>query len=115
MPEGAAKPKAFPADSITKTELSPGVRNGTVWGDRIMLSFVDFEPHSVVEEHSHQHEQMGTVLEGVLELTIGGKLHTLEVGDAYLVPPNVRHGARSGPGPCRVLDVFSPPREEYKR
>ena len=64
MPEGAGKPEAFPADSIIKTELSPGVRNGTVWGDRIMLSFVDFEPHSVVDEHSHQHEQMGAVLEG---------------------------------------------------
>ena len=115
MSAGAIKPKAFLKDCIIKTGLCPGVRIGPVWGDRIMLAFLDFEPDSVVEQHNHPHEQMGTVLEGTLELTIAGETHTLGPGDAYLIPSNVLHAARSGPEPCRVVDVFSPPRDEYKR
>ena len=45
-----------------------------------MLSVVHFEPHSVVLEHSHPHEQMGILLEGRVEFTIGGVTRLLGPG-----------------------------------
>jgi quercetin dioxygenase-like cupin family protein len=59
-------------------------------------------------------EQAGTVVSGALELTIDGETRWLAPGDTYLIPGGVEHGAQTGDNPARVLDVFSPVREEYK-
>jgi quercetin dioxygenase-like cupin family protein len=96
-------------------ELSPGVRIRTPHGDRIMLSLVEIDGHGVVPSHSHPHEQAGIVLEGRLELTIGGERRVLDAGQAYIIPGGVEHSARAAGGPCRVLDIFSPIREDYAR
>lgn len=34
-------------------------------------------------------------------------------GDGFHVPPNVDYGGRALGGICRILDVFTPPRERY--
>ena len=60
------------------------------------------------------YEQAGTVLSGALELTIDGETRWLAPGDVYLIPGGVKHGAQTGDTPVRVLDIFSPVREEYK-
>jgi hypothetical protein len=36
-------------------------------------------------------------------------------GDFRRTPGNVPHTMRAGPERARVLDIFSPPRPEYKR
>lgn len=94
--------------------LFDGIRIRTVYGEKIMMSFVYFDPHSVVPEHSHPHEQMGMVLEGTFELVIEGEKRQLNPGDTYLVPSNAAHSARSFNQSAVALDIFSPPREEYK-
>lgn len=95
-------------------KLSDGITIRTVYGEKIMMSFVYFEPNSKVPEHSHPHEQMGTVMEGKFELVIDDESKIVRSGDAYLVPSNVKHSARSLDGYAIALDIFSPPREEYK-
>jgi quercetin dioxygenase-like cupin family protein len=57
---------------------------------------------------------MGMVLEGEIELTISGETKKLTKGQMFLVPPNAEHSAVIGEQPTVVLDVFSPPREDYK-
>ena len=95
-------------------KLSDGVKIRTVYGEKIMMSFVYFDPNSDVQEHSHPHEQMGTVIEGEFELVIDGESKIVRAGDAYLVPSNVNHSARTFDKKTVVLDIFSPPREDYK-
>ena len=85
----------------------------TLHGEKVMMSFVNLQPHGVVEEHSHPHEQMGMVLEGTFELTIDGEARRIKKGDAYLIPSNVKHSARAFDEPAVALDIFSPPREDY--
>ena len=94
--------------------LVPGVTLRPVWGERLMLVRVEMEPHSEVPRHRHPHEQGGIVLEGEMEFTIGEERRRVGPGDAYLIPSNVEHSVRVGDRPTVVLDVFSPPREEYK-
>jgi quercetin dioxygenase-like cupin family protein len=95
-------------------ELAPGVRARTFWGDNLMLAVVAFDPNAVVPLHKHPHEQAGTVLSGEVEFTIEGETRLLRSGDIYLIPSNVEHGAKAGPSPAEVLDIFNPVREDLK-
>lgn len=95
-------------------ELVPGVRMKPLFGDGAMLNLLELDDGAVVEAHSHPHEQLGFMLEGALALTIDGVEHRLSPGDAYQIPGGVEHAARAVGGPCRVLDVFQPVREEYR-
>ncbi len=102
-----------PAERASR-ELAPGVVARTFWGERMLMAVVDLEPGAEVPLHSHPHEQCGIVLEGRLELTIAGESRWLEPGAVYVIPGGVQHSARAGDEAVRVLDVFSPVREEYK-
>lgn len=95
-------------------ELAPGVRARTFWGDNLMLAVVAFDPRAEVPLHKHPHEQAGTVLSGEVEFTIAGETQLLRRGDIYLIPSNVEHSAKAGPGPAEVLDIFNPVREDLK-
>jgi quercetin dioxygenase-like cupin family protein len=95
-------------------ELVRGVRMWPLFGEGLMLNLIEFEPRARVEIHSHPHEQAGLMLEGELVLEIDGVQHRLRPGDAYAIPGGVEHGAWTEGGGCRVLDVFHPPREDYR-
>lgn len=106
----------FPGD-FKDRELSPQVTTQLVWGEKLMLSYVTIQPEApIVPLHSHPHEQMGIVLEGEVGMAIGNETRRLRKGDAFQVPPNVPHGlAYTFKKQAIVLDIFSPPREEFKK
>ena len=79
-----------------------------------MISVVDLAPHSVVEEHSHPHEQVGMLLEGKAIFFIGNEERTLQPGDLYRIPGHIRHKVVVLEGPAKALDVFMPIREDYR-
>ncbi len=93
--------------------IFPGVDIFTTAGEQLMLSLVEFEPHSVVESHSHPHEQMGLLLEGELTFTIGGETHVVGPGQMWRIPGGVVHKVIAGDAPAKALDVFHPIREDY--
>ena len=94
-------------------EIAPGVRARTPYGSNVMLSYLELDENSVVRPHSHPHEQAGMLLEGRLELTIGGESKVCMPGSLFIIPGGVEHSARPIGGPAVVLDVFSPVREDY--
>ena len=95
--------------------VAPGVTLRAVWGENVMLSFVEFaHADATVAMHQHPHEQMGVVLEGKLEFICGEERRVVPAGGIFLVPSNTPHGVRAVGGPARALDVFHPPREDYK-
>ena len=102
-----------PKERETK-ELATGVRTRTFWGENLLMSVVEFDAGSEVPNHTHPHEQGGIMLEGELEMNIDGDSRLLKPGDVYIIPGNVEHWAKSGPSPARVMDIFSPVREEFK-
>ncbi|MBD3307653.1 cupin domain-containing protein [candidate division KSB3 bacterium] len=105
----------FDLDRVPRKTLVQGVHIKAVYGEKIMMSFVDLEAGAVIPSHHHEHEQMGYVITGELELQIGDETQVCHAGDSYLAPANVPHAVTvSDAGPARVLDIFSPPREEYK-
>lgn len=101
--------------ALASKEIAPGVTIQVVAGSAVMFSFVTLRPHSAVPAHQHPHEQIGYILEGEMEMWIGGERRTIRTGDAYVVPSNVPHGAQTGASTCVALDVFHPLRQEYLR
>lgn len=105
----------FPTPAeLGRHTIFPGVHVRTCAGEHLMMSLVDLEPHSVVEEHAHPHEQLGMVLSGTALFIIGGEEKTLQTGDFYRIPGNVRHKVIAGEEAMRALDIFHPVREEYR-
>ncbi len=94
-------------------DLFPGVSIATTAGTSMMISVVTFEPDSAVPDHSHHHEQMGMMVSGRLEFTVGGITRTLGPGDIWRIPGGVVHGVRAVDGPAVAIDVFHPIREDY--
>lgn len=103
-----------PLDAAPRHLLFPGVVTRTCWTDRLMLSYVELEANAVVPEHSHPHDQAGMVIEGRAVFIIAGEAKTLGPGDWYLAPGGTPHRVEVLDAPCRVLDVFTPPRETYQ-
>jgi quercetin dioxygenase-like cupin family protein len=95
-------------------ELAPGVNARIFPGVHVMLSVVTLEPGSVSPVHAHPNEQWGVCLEGEWVRIQDGVEHQVKAGDFWQTPPNVPHGGRTGDTRCVVLDIFSPPREEYR-
>ena len=94
--------------------IFPGVTIATCSADKMMLSHVNMEAGAVVEEHQHPHEQVGILLEGKAIFFIGGEQKTLQTGDLYRIPGNVRHKVIALDQPVRAIDIFCPPREDYR-
>ena len=92
----------------------PGLVMQSVTGGKLMANWVTIEPNQVVPLHQHPHEQLGIMLEGELELTLGDETRLLGPGDAYTIPPQLPHSARTLDKGCVVLDVFTPPRDDYR-
>ena len=101
--------------SIEPFEIGPGCRLRTPYGQNLMLSYVELDAGAVVPIHQHPHEQAGMLLAGRLRFTIGAETRILLPGQMFIIPPNVPHTVEALDGPARVLDVFSPVREDYAR
>ena len=97
----------------SRHRIFPGVEIRTSAGRAIMLSLVTFEPGSVVPDHAHPHEQMGMMISGRAEFTVGGVTKVLGPGDMWRIPGGVVHRVRALNAPAVALDVFHPIREDY--
>jgi quercetin dioxygenase-like cupin family protein len=105
----------FPTvEECSRHTIFPGVHIRTCAAEKVMISLVDMEPHAVVEEHSHAHEQVGMVLQGRAIFVIGGEQKALGPGDLYRIPGNVRHKVIGLEEPFRAMDIFCPVREDYR-
>ena len=96
-------------------ERAPGGTPPGVPGVNAMLSVVTLEPGSTSPVHSHPNEQWGVCLEGEWIRIQDGVEHHVRAGDFWQTPPNVPHGGRTLDSRCVVLDIFAPPREEYRQ
>lgn len=99
--------------AITR-QIAPGVTAEIFVGERAMLSLVRLDPHAESQVHSHAEEQWGIMLEGEAVRFQGDVEANVQVGDFWLTPGTVPHAVRAGEHGAVVLDVFSPPRPEYR-
>ena len=100
--------------NILPKEIAPGFQSKFIHTDNNTLNFIEVKAGSEVPLHQHVHEQLSFVLEGKFELTVAGFTKVLEPGLFAVIPPNVIHGGMAITD-CKLIDVFSPVREDYKK
>ena len=100
-------------DKLPVKEIFPGIRARLVHSARTTQSWVELDAGARFREHQHPHEQTVNVLEGTLELVVGGETVVLSAGESYVIPPDVPHSGQARSS-CRVLDVFAPVRDDYR-
>ena len=82
-----------------------GIRAWLSQGPDHQIAFFDIDSKEAIPLHHHG-EQWGIVVEGEMELTIGGETRTYGPGDSYHIPAGVDHGARFLTR-VRAIDVFA--------
>ena len=96
-----------------KVTIFQGVQSAMEHSAQISYGCVSLQEGVTVAVHSHPHEQWTYILEGEMEFTLNGEMQLLLPGMGAFIASNVLHGAYAVTA-CKVIDVFTPVREDYR-
>ncbi len=82
------------------------------YGEKVSMVEFKMEKDKQLPLHDHPHEQIGYLVSGRIELTIGDQVYEVKPGDGWCIPGGVPHGA-SLIEDSIAIEVFSPLREDY--
>ena len=99
--------------NLKSREIISGFNGKFVNGENITWAFWDIKKDSSIPDHFHIHEQIMHVISGDFEFTINGLTSVFSEGDTIVIPSNIPHRGKALTN-CKIMDVFSPKREEYK-
>ena len=107
--------------TIKESELTPeriatGRTRYLANTDSLMLAVIDFNDGPTAEPdppHSHPHEQVSYVVSGEIIFFLDGKSTRLGPGDMFMVPSNVPHSVQLLTEHVRLVDAFTPIREDF--
>jgi quercetin dioxygenase-like cupin family protein len=103
-------------DEAPKTKIAEGRRRYLGHTDNLMMVVIDFDdgPSEAPDPpHSHPHEQISYVAAGELVVHIGEEETRLGPGDIFTVPPDVPHTVRLLSAHVRLVDTFTPLRQDF--
>lgn len=104
----------FSYEDAMAVPAMPGiVRRTLVNGERMMICEFILDEGARIPAHNHPHEQAGYVASGSIQLTVGDETRVLRAGDSYCARSGVDHAGVAKERSV-VVDVFSPPRMEYR-
>lgn len=112
MMTGMSSPFAA-LDALSAQRIWEGVVGRVVEGERVTLAVIELDPDSLVPEHSHENEQLGVLVAGLLEFRIGDETRRVEPGGTWSIPANVPHEVRTGPEGAVAVEVFAPARADW--
>jgi len=82
--------------------------------EKTTITVMEFAPGTVLPEHTHPHEQVGYMIEGEAEFIVDGETFSVSAGQMWRFPGGVPHQVTVGEHPMRVVEVFSPAREDFR-
>jgi len=97
-------------------EVRPGRKRRILHTDRLMMVVFDFEDGPAAKPdppHSHPHEQVSYVAAGELLFFLEEESCRLGPGDMIAVPPGRPHTIQLLTAQARVIDAFTPLREDF--
>jgi quercetin dioxygenase-like cupin family protein len=100
--------------SIRPQQIWEGLTSRAVHGKEVTLNLLKLEPNAVVPEHSHVNEQIGILVEGLATFRIGDETGEVRPGGTWCIPANVPHTVTIGPEGAVIVEVFSPPRHDWR-
>jgi quercetin dioxygenase-like cupin family protein len=106
----------FKYDEMPAQRLREGARRRLAYTDNLMIVMVDLDDGPASEPdtpHSHPHEQACYVAEGEILLLMDGRTSHLKAGDLFLVPSGRPHSIQQLTEHVRLVDCFTPIREDF--
>lgn len=100
----------------TKETIGEGRVRYLTHTDTLMMVVIDFTDGPTTEPdppHSHPHEQVTYVAEGEVNFFLGDEMTKLGKGDMVTVPPDVPHTIQLLASHVRLVDTFTPIREDF--
>ena len=97
------------------TKILEGIHIKTlVHGEETLMSKFFLSKDAVLPEHNHSYEQTGYLISGKIILYIDSRKNEINQGDSWCIPKNISHKAEIVENSV-ALEIFSPPREDYKK
>lgn len=96
--------------------IRAGVERRLGYTDNLMMTILDFNDGPTSEPdppHSHPHEQISYVAEGEILFFLDGVVAHLGPGDVFLVPSGKSHTIQRLTEHVRLVDCFTPLREDF--
>ena len=81
-------------------------------GEKSMVTKMNYKVGDKMPPHAHPNEQSGYVISGQYRIQYEDVNEILNPGDSYSIPENVVHAWEVIEG-GEVIDVFTPPRQDY--
>ncbi len=103
-----------PQLETAEEEILPGFKVRFIHSGSMTLAYWDIAAGGLLPEHAHPHEQVANIIEGEFELTINGESCAMKAGTLAIISPNAVHSGKALTA-CRIIDVFYPIREDYRR
>ncbi len=100
--------------NIKEIEVIAGYKAKFIHTETMTLGFWHIDEGAVLPLHKHMHEQVTQVEEGEFELTVNGITKRYTKGMVAVIPGNIEHGGVALSN-CKLFDIFSPVREDYKK
>jgi quercetin dioxygenase-like cupin family protein len=103
-------------NSVIPERVNEGFTRRITHLNNLMVVVCDFTNGPMLKPdppHTHPHEQITYVAEGELFLYLNEEKHHLRPGDIFLVPGDMPHCIQTISGHVRLIDCFSPVREDF--
>jgi len=99
---------------VSREQVNPLMVRQMIHGQTMTMARMEVKKGATVPEHSHHNEQITSVEKGRMKFQIGGKEVMLGAGETLHIPPHLPHSAEVLEDAV-VVDIFSPPREDWIR
>lgn len=97
------------------TRILPGIRIKTLLvGEQTLMSEFLLSKGALLPDHSHPYEQTGYLISGRMALSMAGEQHVVTPGDSWMIPADLPHRAEILEDSV-ALEIFSPPRDDYRK
>jgi quercetin dioxygenase-like cupin family protein len=95
-----------------KIKIWDGIFGQVHHSNTITCAHISIAAGVQLPQHQHIQEQWSHLLQGEMEFTVDGETRVMKAGETAYMPSNVPHSARTITD-CKVIDVFSPVREDW--
>ena len=98
--------------TVKGERINDKITRKIVSGERGMIVWWSNKKGAHAQAHKHPHEQIFWIISGKMDFRMGKERRLCGPGDVCVIPGGVEHEAWF-PEDCEVIDVFTPPREDF--
>ena len=94
---------------------SPGIDWAVIKGTHMTLVYYEMTAGAPmpVKTHKHTNYQFSMPVEGYMEQTVGNETRIVYPGEIVYIAPNVLHSGRLVGHDCKLIDIFTPRRDDH--